>query len=142
EAAEQLGWTLGALKMRLERARQLLRARLARRGLTVSAAMLAMLLAQHATARPVPAVLATTTIKASVLFATGKTCAALSARAVSLAGFGVSAGASLGKLLGAAAVLLSLFGMTVGSLLSSRPLGSPDPATEPLAADSAALPAT
>src|SRR5205085_9515167 len=63
EAAEQLGWTLGTLKMRLERGRQLLRTRLARRGLTVSAALLAMLVARHATAGPVPAVLATTTTR-------------------------------------------------------------------------------
>src|SRR5262249_30213882 len=69
EAAEQLGWSLGALKMQLERGRQLLRTRLARRGVAVSVALLAMLLAQQATASPVPAALATTTITASLLFA-------------------------------------------------------------------------
>src|SRR5262249_14763861 len=88
EAAEQRGWTRGALKMRLERGRELLRTRLARRGLTVSATMLAMLVAQHATTRPVPAALARSTVQASLLFAAGKTTGALSARAVSLAGFG------------------------------------------------------
>src|SRR5262245_61889993 len=86
EAAEQLGWTLGTLKMRLERGRQLLRSRLARRGLSVSAVLLAMLLAQQATAGPAPAVLATTTVKAALLFAAGKTAAALSGQAVRLAG--------------------------------------------------------
>src|SRR5262245_897523 len=93
EAAEQLGWTLGTLKMRLERGRQLLRTRLARRGLTVSAALLAVLLAQHTTASPVPALLATTTTKAALLFAPGNPSAALSAQVVRLAGFGLSAGA-------------------------------------------------
>jgi RNA polymerase sigma factor (sigma-70 family) len=44
EAADQLGCTVGALKMRLERGRQLLRTRLARRGLTLSAVLLAVLL--------------------------------------------------------------------------------------------------
>jgi RNA polymerase sigma-70 factor (ECF subfamily) len=39
QAALQLGCTLGALKMRLERGRQLLRVRLARRGVTVPAAL-------------------------------------------------------------------------------------------------------
>ncbi|MCI0685400.1 MAG: sigma-70 family RNA polymerase sigma factor, partial [Gemmataceae bacterium] len=130
EAAEQLGWTLGALKMRLERGRQLLRTRLARRGLTVSAALLAMALAQHATASPAPAALATATVKAALLFAAGKTPATLSAQAISLAGFGLSAGASKAKLLGAAAVLLSLIGVTVGSLVPPRELDSPNPATE------------
>src|SRR5262249_118408 len=73
EAAEQLGWTLGALKMRLERGRQLLRKRLDRRGLSVSATLLAMLLAQHATASLLSAEMATTTVKASLLFAAGET---------------------------------------------------------------------
>ena len=44
EAARRLGCTLGALKMRLERGRQLLRNRLARRGLALSAVLLAVLL--------------------------------------------------------------------------------------------------
>jgi RNA polymerase sigma factor (sigma-70 family) len=41
EAAEHLGWPLGTLKTRVERGRQLLRRRLARRGLACSAAALA-----------------------------------------------------------------------------------------------------
>jgi RNA polymerase sigma-70 factor (ECF subfamily) len=43
EAAEQLGWTLGSLKMRLERGRRLLRNRLASRGLMIAAVLLALL---------------------------------------------------------------------------------------------------
>src|SRR5439155_21695309 len=39
EAAQQLGWTVQTVKSRLERGRELLRARLARRGLTLSAAL-------------------------------------------------------------------------------------------------------
>ncbi len=54
QAARQLGWTLGTLKMQLERGRQLLRTRLARRGLTVSAVLLATFLAGPPCASPVP----------------------------------------------------------------------------------------
>jgi RNA polymerase sigma factor (sigma-70 family) len=120
EAAEQLGWTLGALKMRLERGRRLLRTRLARRGLTITAVLLAMLLAQLATATPVAAGLATTTSMAAVLFAAGNTAAALSAQVIDLACFWLSVGASKAKLFGAAAVLLSIIGMAVGLVVSSR----------------------
>jgi RNA polymerase sigma factor (sigma-70 family) len=140
EAAEQLGCTVAALKTRLERGRQLLRTRLARRGLPVSAGLLAMLLAQHATATPVPAALAATTIKASILFAAGKTAAELSARAARLATSGLSAGASKAKLLGAAAVLLSLVGLAVGLLVSPRTPQTSAPADEPAAADKATQP--
>jgi RNA polymerase sigma factor (sigma-70 family) len=129
EAAEQLGWTLGTLKMRLERGRQLLRTRLTRRGLTVSAVLLAMLLAQHASASPVPVGLATATIKASSLFAAGTTSAALSAQTVSLAAVGLSAGASKAKLL-VAAVLLGLLGLAGGWLVADHGPESPGRAPE------------
>src|SRR4051794_28324364 len=43
EAARQLGWSAGAIKGRLERGRQLLRDRLARRGITLSAGLIGML---------------------------------------------------------------------------------------------------
>jgi RNA polymerase sigma factor (sigma-70 family) len=45
EAAQHLGWPLGTFKRRLEKGRQLLRVRLARRGLLPSAALCASLLA-------------------------------------------------------------------------------------------------
>src|SRR5262249_31793823 len=48
EAARELGWTLGALRGRLERGRDRLRARLVRRGLTLSAAVLVAALAPAA----------------------------------------------------------------------------------------------
>ena len=65
EAAEQLGWTLGETKGRLERGRELLRGRLARRGLTVPAALLPTVLAEgQLTAAP--AALLTTTVQAAL----------------------------------------------------------------------------
>src|SRR5262245_9256097 len=51
EAAKLLGWSAGAVKGRLERGRQALRQRLVRRGVTLSAAMLAVVAAP---ARAVP----------------------------------------------------------------------------------------
>src|SRR5262249_43967865 len=55
EAARALGWSLATLKRRLQVGRDLLRARLARRGLTLSGAALAALLAgEKAPACPPP----------------------------------------------------------------------------------------
>ncbi len=48
EAAQQLGWSLGTVKARLERGRQMLRQRLARRGLTLAAGLLALSVASGA----------------------------------------------------------------------------------------------
>jgi RNA polymerase sigma factor (sigma-70 family) len=50
EAARQLGWSLATLKRRLERGRNLLRQRLTRRGVTLSAALLAAVAAEAAPA--------------------------------------------------------------------------------------------
>jgi RNA polymerase sigma factor (sigma-70 family) len=140
EAAEELGWTLCTLKMRLERARQRLRTRLARRGLTLSGTLLPMLLAQQATAYPVPAVLATTTVKAALLFAAGKVSAALSAQVVRLAALGLSTTRA-----GKAAMVLAvavLFGL-IALVVVLQPADSPaPPARAPLTNGSGpALPA-
>lgn len=56
EAAAQLGWSLSTFKRRLERGREILRARLDRRGLALSAVLSAALLAHHAAAAAVPSV--------------------------------------------------------------------------------------
>jgi RNA polymerase sigma factor (sigma-70 family) len=59
EAAQQLGWSPGALRGRLERGRELLRGRLSRRGVALSAALLTAALVQQAAAVPAPLVAAT-----------------------------------------------------------------------------------
>jgi HlyD family secretion protein len=84
DAARHLGCPPGTVSSRLTRARQRLRTRLARRGLAPAAALTAALAGQ-ASASPLPAPLVDTTLKASLLFAAGKSGADLSPQAVSLA---------------------------------------------------------
>src|SRR5579884_2283399 len=83
EAARQLGWPVGTLKSRVERGRELLRARLRRRGLALAAALSASAL--PADAAP-PAALALETARAAVTTAAGRTSSGVaSAPAVRLA---------------------------------------------------------
>ena len=72
EAAHELGWTTPTLRGRLERGRRLLRNRLTRRGLSLSAALLAPALARQACAA-MPAARVIGTVKAATLVAAGQT---------------------------------------------------------------------
>jgi RNA polymerase sigma factor (sigma-70 family) len=70
EVARQLGWPLGSVARRLARGLELLRGRLARRGLALSVAGVVALLGHQAPA--VPLSLAQTTLRAAALLAVGK----------------------------------------------------------------------
>ncbi len=85
--SKELGWPEGTVARRLERGRQLLRARLVQRGITLSVAALAATLPEKLAAAPVSATLAINTIKAATVVAAGQTSAGgfISATALTLA---------------------------------------------------------
>jgi TIGR03009 family protein len=134
EAARQLGWSAGTLSTRLGRARHLLRQRLARHGLGVSAAVLASVLAEQAASAAVPVGLVGITVRAARAFAegTGSTAGEVPARVAALAE-GVLRTMMWTKLKTVATVavavgvLLSGAGMFAGRGLAAKPRASQDP---------------
>jgi RNA polymerase sigma factor (sigma-70 family) len=105
QAARQLGWSLRTLDRRLERGRELLRTRLIRRGLTLSAALLGAVLVESA-ATAVPSALARDVPKAAMRYAAGT---ALVSQGLA-AGWWKSAG-----------VLLLAVGVAAAVVVSNRP---------------------
>jgi RNA polymerase sigma factor (sigma-70 family) len=85
EAAQRMGWPVSTLKSRLEQARDRLRARLASRGLALSAALGAWLVGEATVSGGVPPVLLHSTVKAATsVVAGGAAAPVLSARAAAL----------------------------------------------------------
>jgi RNA polymerase sigma factor (sigma-70 family) len=85
EAAQQLGWPVATVKGRLSRARDLLRTRLARRGLAPSDALLAASISRDAKSA-VPEPLVNSTVRSALEFFTGlSTNPAVSTTATSIA---------------------------------------------------------
>ncbi|MBI1914176.1 MAG: sigma-70 family RNA polymerase sigma factor [Planctomycetes bacterium] len=125
EAARQLGWSLQSLKGRLERGREKLRQRLVRRGITLSAGLLAVL-GDSAVASSVPPRLVQATLQA----AAGR----VPARVAALV-HGVTPAMKKGPTKLLLALLFVALAVTAGASLTSeqRPAASskPKPMSEP-----------
>jgi RNA polymerase sigma factor (sigma-70 family) len=119
EAAQQLGVPAGTLSARLTRGRAMLAKRLARRGLAVSAGSLASMLAANAGAA-VPASLVSSTIKTTVLFATGQASTVVCSATAAALLEGVLRTMLLNKFKTATALVLVLFACT-GSAMAFLP---------------------
>jgi RNA polymerase sigma factor (sigma-70 family) len=131
EAAREAGCSESTMKRRLERGKDRMRKRLARRGVALPAALLAAVLAQGAKAA-VPGPLAASVVKAARLLATGKAAAGVvSVRAVALADEALRAmTASKVKTLGALILGVALLGVGTG-LFASSPRGVVPPPADP-----------
>jgi RNA polymerase sigma factor (sigma-70 family) len=127
EAAQQLRCPLGTLKHRLERGREMLRRRLSRRGVTLSATLLAAALAHHTAGAGVPIPLAAATLQAAVHFAAAKKGGGISGTAATLAE-GVLRGMVLTKWKLATALVLALGLLAAGAGLLPRPEAAAPPA--------------
>jgi RNA polymerase sigma factor (sigma-70 family) len=127
EAADQLRWPVGTVKTRLDKARELLRTRLARRGVALTATLLAANLLPAA----VPAAVFGGTFQSALSFAAGNAIAggAASAQALTLA-MGVLRTMMLAKVKTIVAAVLAVIVATGVGGLSYRGL-----ALEPAAVD-------
>jgi RNA polymerase sigma factor (sigma-70 family) len=140
EAARLLGWSKSTFRRRLECGRQRLGSQLARRGITLSAALTAPLLIDGAATASVPPLLAATTVRAGLASALGNTVSGIvSDQVVALAESGV--GSLLAKKASIALVLLVSLTLGVGGLLAHRAANSPTFAEAPAAPPAQSSPA-
>jgi RNA polymerase sigma factor (sigma-70 family) len=121
QAACELGWKPGALKIRLHRARELLRSRLTRRGLALTSGLVSLALTEGGAAAAPPTRLVDDTVRAAAEFALGKELPAglVSVEAVALAEGGAQMMAT-GKVKLMVALLMALCLGTVGRFLAHR----------------------
>jgi RNA polymerase sigma factor (sigma-70 family) len=122
EAAQLLGCPKGTVLSSLSRARERLRKRLIRRGLTLSSGLLATVLAQNTAAAAVPPALVSTTVKAALSFVASEAAAAGAVSAsVSALTHGMLKTMFLTRLKIAATVCLTLSATGVGVGVLTHP---------------------
>lgn len=132
EAARQLGWTPGSVKGRLERGRARLQQRLARRGLTLSAARAAVELSRGAASALAVARLVGPTVRGALAFAARQPQGGESASAAATAlAREVLRSPALAKL-GTAAALALATSLLAAGLLTYRAANAPDAAPSAL----------
>jgi RNA polymerase sigma factor (sigma-70 family) len=121
-AARELGCPVGTILSRLSWARERLRRRLTRRGVTLSAGVLALVLARHAAAATVPNGLTGIALQTALLDATGRAAAgAISARVAGLTE-GVLKTMLLAKIRTTAAIALALSALIAGGIVAMTTL--------------------
>jgi RNA polymerase sigma factor (sigma-70 family) len=130
EAAEQLGWSLGTLKRRLDRGRKLLAARLTRRGVTLGVALFSAAVAQDAVSAAVPLTLVDTACKAASNVAAGEGATeVVSAQVAALAESMVHAMAMTKRKLAAAVILSVVTLVGAAGLWTAHQMQAGEPAT-------------
>jgi RNA polymerase sigma factor (sigma-70 family) len=131
EAARQLGCPVGTLKSRLERGRELLRRRLARRGVSLAAALAAAEMGASAASAAVPPELLDATLRAALAFVTGTTGASpLAPRVLALAQSALPATGTSWKITPALIVMVVGLAAAGTGLLLHRPSNTSPPRQE------------
>jgi RNA polymerase sigma factor (sigma-70 family) len=128
EAARHLGWPHGTVCGRLARARELLRSRLAQRGLALSAGSLTAVLSEESGAAAVPAALLDATLKSAGQVAAGTaTPASVLSTQVAALTEGVLRAMVVSKLKGAALLLLAGSLLLAAAAVLAQQIGTPHP---------------
>jgi RNA polymerase sigma factor (sigma-70 family) len=147
EAADQLGWTRGTVAGRLNRARELLRGRLTRRGITLASGALVSLMSPSAAPAGMSALLARTTLQAALAYSAGTAMADQCSSSIALAE-GVLTTMHAWKIRTVIAIVMMLGMLGIGggvlarrALAASEPVGPAAAAPVPAAAAPAGVPA-
>ncbi len=139
EVSQELKCPRGTVAIRLQRGRELLRGRLTRRGLALTAATTAVLTAERTVSAALPAALVHTTLKAALLFAAGKVVAgAVSSQALTWTqGVLRTMFLSKIKILAAVVLLMGATGTGTGLLMSLKAEAPPTRTNPPPVVDKA-----
>jgi hypothetical protein len=133
EAAQQLGWSLGVLRGRLDRGRHLLRTRLARRGIALAVALAPLAVAGTSDAAVRPALISSTVRSALTAAHSSVAAAAVSAQTATLVQ-GVIQAMFLAKRKVVAIVFLSLAFLCAGAGVATYRAQAQDEPAGPTAA--------